>query len=80
MDAMILGDGREIWTIGFDQTVKSYVDDYCLAPANNSIDEKTSMVVMPCGGASAGKWLVFKDGSSTSYSISLMRNNDLAVA
>jgi hypothetical protein len=32
MDAALLGDGRELWTIGFDTTIKSYVDDFCLSP------------------------------------------------
>jgi hypothetical protein len=38
------------------------------------------MVVMSCGGASAGKWLVFKDGESPTYSISTMKDNNLGVA
>jgi hypothetical protein len=48
MDAAILGDGREIWTVGFDTTIKSYVDDYCLVPYLNKIEEGISASVLPC--------------------------------
>jgi hypothetical protein len=63
MNALILGDGRELWTVGMDFTIKSYVDDFCLAPKDNKVEDGKSLVVMPCGPAFNGKWIVYKDGN-----------------
>jgi hypothetical protein len=78
LPALILGDGRELWTIGFDSTIKSYVDDFCLSTKDGKEDEGTSCVVVPC--KNAAKWLVFKDGVSPDYTVSLINNNEMVVA
>jgi hypothetical protein len=79
MDATILGDGRELWTVGFDTTIKSYVDDFCLSPMDHKVEEKNGLVVMPCHEAYNGKWFVFKEGSSPFYSLSTVKDHDLVV-
>jgi L-lactate utilization protein LutC len=79
MDASILGDGRSLWHVNMDFTIKSWVDDFCLTPKGNDMTAGVSLAVAPCGSASAGKWIVFKEGDSTTFSISLVADNALGV-
>lgn len=40
IDAVSLGDAREVWVIDLYQEIKSYVDKYCFEVGNNPNDNK----------------------------------------
>jgi len=44
IDAIYLGDGREVWVIDVDMTIKSYMDNFCLEVGNNPNDKKKIMI------------------------------------
>jgi hypothetical protein len=40
IDAVSMGDAREVWVIDLFYDIKSYGDKYCLTVMNNPNDEK----------------------------------------
>jgi len=46
-DAIALGDGREVWIIDLDFTIKGYIDTYCLVGGKNSNPDKV-LWLEPC--------------------------------
>jgi hypothetical protein len=40
IDAIFLGDAREVWVIDLEFEIKSYIDHYCLERGPNPNDEK----------------------------------------
>jgi hypothetical protein len=79
LDATILGDGRALWKLMMDFSIKSWVDDFCLTPNKNEAVAGVSLSVAPCPAAAAGKWIVFKEGDATSFSLSLISDNALGI-
>jgi hypothetical protein len=70
MDAIILNDGRELWTIYWDFRITNYVDEYCLATRGNKVEKGAILVTEKCQYASSGKWIIFKNHLAVDYVIS----------
>lgn len=49
VDAVSMGDGREIWILDLDMEIKSYPDMFCLEVGSNPNDSKIAKM-KPCNG------------------------------
>jgi len=44
LDAISIGDAREIWVLDLNMEIKSYLDMYCLENGKNPDDDKNAMI------------------------------------
>jgi hypothetical protein len=47
-DAIVLGDGRELWVVDPDFTIMNFVDEFCMTPKGATAAPQIDIVTATC--------------------------------